>query len=202
MKNGRPVLLSIFCATFALVAFAARARAADTGMFDKGMLPILANYLKIQGALAADSTDGVHAAARSIATDAAKLDAESIVGGHGTHYKDLPTTLRGAADVLSEASTLEGARQAFKQLSQPMVTWATMSKPAGVDVLFCAMANASWLQKHGEVRNPYYGSSMLTCGEVVSSAGDSMNSMQQDRVGPPAGARHLHRNAPRKRRAS
>jgi hypothetical protein len=29
------------------------------------------------------------------------------------------------------------------------------------------MAKASWLQKVGEARNPYYGKSMLDCGEVV-----------------------------------
>jgi hypothetical protein len=48
-----------------------------------------------------------------------------------------------------------------------MAMWGTMSKPKGIDVVFCSMAKGSWLQKRGEVRNPYYGSSMLTCGEVV-----------------------------------
>jgi hypothetical protein len=27
------------------------------------------------------------------------------------------------------------------------------------------MAQKSWLQKYGPVKNPYYGASMLTCGE-------------------------------------
>ena len=77
--------------------------------------------------------------------------------------------MRGAAQALSKAPDINAARDAFKQLSQPMAMWATMSHPDGVDVLFCSMAKASWLQKHGEVRNPYYGAASLRCGEVLAS---------------------------------
>ena len=45
-----------------------------------------------------------------------------------------------------------------------MAMWATMSKPAGVNVVFCSMAKASWLQTDKKIRNPYYGKKMLTCG--------------------------------------
>lgn len=38
---------------------------------------------------------------------------------------------------------------------------------------FCPMANggkgANWLSKENEVKNPYYGSEMLTCGKVVET---------------------------------
>jgi Cu(I)/Ag(I) efflux system membrane fusion protein len=176
MNYIRPVLLPIFCGTFAMLVCAAPARAGDTHTFDKAMLPVLANYLKIQEALAADSTDGVQAAARSIATDAATLDTQSIIGEHAAQYADLPAVLQTSADALSKASSLDAAREEFKQLSERVATWGTMAKPAGVDILFCSMAKASWLQKHGETRNPYYGKSMLTCGEVVAGPGHSMDS--------------------------
>ncbi|RYF79677.1 MAG: DUF3347 domain-containing protein, partial [Chitinophagaceae bacterium] len=32
---------------------------------------------------------------------------------------------------------------------------------------YCPMKNASWLSSAKQIRNPYYGSSMLTCGEVT-----------------------------------
>ena len=35
-------------------------------------------------------------------------------------------------------------------------------------VVFCSMAQKVWLQPKGEIGNPYYGSSMLRCGKVVS----------------------------------
>jgi hypothetical protein len=38
---------------------------------------------------------------------------------------------------------------------------------------FCPMANdgkgANWLSKENAVKNPYYGSQMLTCGKVVET---------------------------------
>ena len=76
----------------------------------------------------------------------------------------------GAAQALSKANTLDDAREAFKKLSMPMAMWATMSKPKDMDVLYCSMAKASWVQKHGKVRNPYYGPKMLDSGEIVGGA--------------------------------
>jgi hypothetical protein len=34
-----------------------------------------------------------------------------------------------------------------------------------VKVAYCPMVRKSWLQKDGTISNPYYGSSMQTCGE-------------------------------------
>ena len=40
--------------------------------------------------------------------------------------------------------------------------------PPGYAVAFCPMADddrgARWVQKKGEIANPYFGSSMLICG--------------------------------------
>ena len=59
------------------------------------------------------------------------------------------------------------ARDAFKELSRPMAMWVTMSKPAGVNVVFCSMAKGSWLQTDAKIRNPYYGAKMLSCGQII-----------------------------------
>ncbi len=149
-------------------------------MFDKGMKPILEQYLEVQQALAKDSTAGVQPAAKSIAKLAAKLDAKSVKGVHAEHYQHLPMNLKKAATALGKATTVEAAREAFRGLSKPMAMWGTMSKPKGIDVLFCSMVKASWLQKHGDVKNPYHGASGLSCGEVVGGARHSMKSMKDD----------------------
>jgi len=153
------------------------AAAGGTHTFDQGMQPILQSYLKVQDALAADKTAGVQAAARAIAASGKKLDAKSVTGEHAEHYKHLPMNLTKAAEQLAAAKDITAAREAFKELSKPMAMWGTMAKPKGVVVMFCAMAKGSWLQKKGEVRNPYYGASMLGCGEIVG--GDSGDAMQQ-----------------------
>ncbi len=143
--------------------------------FDKGMAPVLQGYLKVQQALAKDSMSGIKKAAKSIARASKKLDSASVKGKHAAHYRDLPAKIESAANALGQAKDLEQARGALKKLSMPMAMWGTMSKPAGVDVVFCSMAKASWLQKQGDVQNPYYGQSMLSCGEVVGGAGHAVS---------------------------
>lgn len=144
---------------------------ADTAKFDAQMAPVAAEYLKIQAALAADKTDGVAAAAKAIVATAAKLDPKTVTGEHAAHYAALPTKISAAATTLGGAKDLADTRKAFKALSQPFAMWATMSKPAGIDVVFCSMAKGSWIQPAGGIKNPYHGASMLTCGEVVGGAG-------------------------------
>lgn len=146
-----------------------------TSQFDQGMQPILEQYLKIHKALSEDSTKGVQTAAKSIAQATAKLDAKSVTGEHASHYKNLPAKIKKAAVALSKASDIKKARETFKELSRPMAMWGTMSKPQGIDVVFCSMAKGSWLQKEGKVLNPYYGKSMLHCGEVVGGASHEKN---------------------------
>jgi len=163
---------TIFVLSVALLVGASFAGAADAGTasFDEAMHPILSHYLRIQQALAGDSTSGVQAAARSIAALAEKLDATSVTGEHAEHYKHLPMKFKKATMALSKTTKLEKTREAFKKLSMPLAMWGTMSKPIGIDVVFCSMAKGSWLQKTGPVMNPYYGKSMLHCGEVVGGA--------------------------------
>jgi Cu(I)/Ag(I) efflux system membrane fusion protein len=139
-----------------------------TQRFDAQMQPILESYLRIATTLSNDSLEGVRKEAQVIAKQARGLDSTSVSGEHAAHYKDIPVNLKKAAEAVGRAKTLDEARDSFKSLSMPMAMWATMSKPKDVDVLYCSMAKASWVQRHGNVRNPYYGSAMLKCGQVVT----------------------------------
>jgi hypothetical protein len=114
---------------------------------------VVVAYLEIQAALANDSLDGVPAAAKRIAAQSAKLGATAEPAAK-------------AATGVAAAGDIKAARDAFKLLSEAVIA-LVKADPAAHDVklAFCPMANASWLQKEETIRNPYYGSSMLTCGE-------------------------------------
>ena len=43
-----------------------------------------------------------------------------------------------------------------------------------IAVLLAPMAKGSWLQEGTEIRNPYHGSEMLRCGQVVTPAGGAI----------------------------
>ena len=155
--------------TIALVTVSAPGVAkADTKAFDASMQPVLEQYLAIQKALSDDTIQGVAEKAQKIVALSANIDPATVTGEHAMHYKDIPKNLKAAATDMAKQKDIEGVRKAFKELSKPMAMWATMSKPAGINVVFCSMYQGSWLQKDKLIANPYYGKSMLRCGEIVS----------------------------------
>jgi hypothetical protein len=135
------------------------------------MQPLLAPYFKIHAALAGDKETGVTREAKKIAGLAGKIDSGTVTGKHAAHYRALPGKIKAAALKLSKAKGIAARREAFKDLSKPMAMWVTMSKPPGVNVVFCSMAKGSWLQKGKTIANPYYGKKMLRCGEIIGGEG-------------------------------
>jgi len=136
--------------------------------FDETMNKITVEYLKIKDTLVNDKTENVNENAKAILMLSKKLDSSKVMGEHKDHFKDLPNKISIAAKELSEAKKIKMMRAAFNDLSKPMAMWATMMKPTGINVAYCSMNPGSWLQKGKEIRNPYYGASMLKCGEIVS----------------------------------
>lgn len=114
------------------------------------------HYLTIQAGLAKDSLAGVAENAGAIA---------KAVQGDDT--KMLPAEVAAQAATLAKASDLKAARAAFKPLSDSLIKYLAdhHAKDAYVQV-YCSMAQAGWLQKDGNVNNPYFGKAMSQCGEI------------------------------------
>jgi hypothetical protein len=132
-------------------------RAADNSALMEPVKSVLDHYLKIQTALAKDSTKGIDENANAIA---------KAVKGDG--MKMLSPDVAKQAETLARASDLKAAREAFKPLSQSLIKYLADSK-AGIGTYheaYCPMVNASWLQTGKAIRNPYMGSEMLSCGEL------------------------------------
>ena len=155
LKNTARLFLAFAIAAVPLAAISAD----DKKMDDLLMEPVksvLDNYLKIQESLTKDSIKGVdeHAAAISKAVK-------------GDDMKMLSPDVARQADTLATAKDLKAAREAFKPLSDSLIKYLADNK-AGAGKYhegYCPMAKASWLQTEKAVRNPYYGKSMLDCGD-------------------------------------
>jgi hypothetical protein len=115
------------------------------------------HYIAIQEELTKDSTKGVSEHANAIATAATT-----------GHVKGLPSDTEKHADAVAKAKDIKSARQAFKPLSADFIKYRADNKGAksAYHEAYCPMARAGWLQSGKEVRNPYYGKSMLDCGEL------------------------------------
>ena len=135
--------MAVIAAAFAAFAVPASAAVADG---------LAAPYLHIQVALANDSTDGVAEAARAIAAEAAGMGEQAEAIG-------------AAAEALADATDLEAAREAFGPLSDALIVYGRDVGFGELRLAYCPMVDKEWLQATSEIRNPFYGSMMLTCGE-------------------------------------
>ena len=111
-------------------------------------------YLKISEALASDDMEGVKMNAGEITTASTALGALAVKIGT-------------SAAQLTSAADLADAREKFGTLSEAIDLYMTSQHfppPEGVRVAFCPMVKKPWLQTDASLRNPYYGSQMLTCG--------------------------------------
>lgn len=138
----------------------------------KGLAPVVAAYLDAQVALADDDLEGAKTSASAL------IDAVVAVEmSRPTEAKDAwsenSVALRGHGQHVSKAETLEDARAGFEPLSEAVIRLlGRFGNPleAAVRLAHCPMASrnegALWVQQGAVVDNPYFGASMLDCGEI------------------------------------
>ena len=145
--------LAVVAGAFAMLLYPADRRAAAAGQAD--FAAQVGEYVRAQEALAADDFEGAQSALAALIAIA-----DGVVG-------PLAETAAGAGDI-------ESLRSAFKPLSELL---AGMDLPAGYARAYCPMydGGSNWVQIDGPVRNPYYGSMMLTCGVVDAAPGAHMD---------------------------
>lgn len=105
-----------------------------------------------------------------------KSDSKGASQAIGTFYQSLKNdqnfaqkdNLLKATNKLSKANNLEKQRASFNEVSTLMWKLVKGSDTVNQTVYYqyCPMKKAYWLSREKEIKNPYYGSSMLTCGKV------------------------------------
>ena len=130
-------------------------------------------YLKLKDALVKDDYSQARkdalAFGKSIGTVDGFNQESKIV------WESYEKELKADAGIISGAAKIEGMRERFINLSTTMIG---LVKTFGLTngslyVLHCPMADndkgADWLSRSEEIQNPYYGASMLRCGEVTET---------------------------------
>ena len=132
------------------------------------------NYFLLKDALV--KTDGNTASAKGAvlftalnAVEMGKLKMEEH-----TVWMKVEKALKADAQHIKENKDTEDQRKSFISLSKNMYELIKAAKLAEtVYYQFCPMANdgkgANWLSKESAIKNPYYGSQMLTCGKIIET---------------------------------
>lgn len=74
-------------------------------------------------------------------------------------------------DKLAKAGNLEKQRASFNEVSTIMWQIVKSSDKVSQPVYYqyCPMKKGYWLSNETAIKNPYYGSAMLTCGKVAET---------------------------------
>lgn len=135
---------------FAVMLFAYSATAQNTNK-------ILRDYIVIKDALVSSNSKE--------ANSAIKTFYQTLKNEKDFTQK---TTLFKATEKLLKATSLEKQRSNFNEVSTIM--WKLIKSSDNVDKTvyyqYCPMKKAYWLSYEKGIKNPYYGSSMLSCGKV------------------------------------
>ncbi len=133
--------------------------------------PILDNYYAIKNALVAGDAAGAAKHAASFNAAVSVVDNKSMSTDESNFFKAAQAVLLAESKSISSSKELAKQRDAFIKLSESMITLAKNvkldTKPVYVE--YCPMKKASWLSSEQAIKNPYYGSAMLTCGKVTDT---------------------------------
>lgn len=121
---------------------------------------LLNSYLAIKNALVLSDLKTAKAA---ITEFQKKITAEKTF----SQKKDLQI----AIDKMANVNSLEKERAAFNEVSTLFWKVVKSADMASTPVYYqyCPMKKAYWLSTEKDIKNPYYGASMLTCGKVVET---------------------------------
>ncbi len=133
---------------------------------------ILTGYLQVKNALANDNGNDAADGGKVISEAMAKLDESSLSAVQTKAYNAVADDLKENAEHINENSgKIAHQREHFEMLSQDMYDLLkSFDKTQTLYKDFCPMANdkkgAFWISETKEIKNPYLGKKMPTCGEV------------------------------------
>ena len=143
--------------------------------FQGQLKEVFEGYTLLKDALVADNADKAQSSAKEIGESLAKVDMKLLEEEKAhNHWMTLQKEIKASANAIANASEIAKQRDHFKHLSAHMISSVQLF---GIDITvytnYCPMADSNkgayWLSLEKEIRNPYYGEAMLTCGEVKAT---------------------------------
>lgn len=119
--------------------------------------------IKGDGKLAAAKSEELLTAITSVKMETLNMDVHMV-------WMKVLSGLTADAKSISAMQDIKKQRESFKSLSKntyELIKVSKLSEPVYYE--YCPMADANWLSKESTIKNPYYGSQMLSCGKVVET---------------------------------
>jgi Cu(I)/Ag(I) efflux system membrane fusion protein len=133
---------------------------------------VFEQYIVLKDAFVQSDVNKAKKAAQEVLQALSKVDIKLLSGDACTKWINISGNLKKQMNSVVSSGKIEEQRIAFSgfsdQFYKAIKTFSLMGKTAYYQ--FCPMAKngkgAYWLSETSDIRNPYYGESMLTCGET------------------------------------
>jgi Cu(I)/Ag(I) efflux system membrane fusion protein len=140
--------------------------------FKQQLTNVYKAYLKMKNAFVAKEFDKVQADAKAVQSALGKVNMEELKGDNHVEWMKQLNVMK--PNIAKIASTVKPDEQkaAFANFNKAFYESVKRFGLTGVTAYyqFCPMAlnnkGAFWLSESADIRNPYFGSDMLTCGET------------------------------------
>ena len=170
--SGRPSMMNPGTASAKQVS----ASNVDLSSMEKAKFqPLLENYLALKNTLVTDDLSEARKEVKQLNSILEDLNKLPLSADNTKIWKSFQKELEQTSSLLKQENSLDAIRTNFTKLSETMIGLVNTFKlnSSKLYVLHCPMANknkgANWLSASSEVKNPYYGSAMLSCGEVKAT---------------------------------
>ncbi len=143
-------------------------------------------YFDLKNALADDEPEKAREHGRKIKEQLATIGKHSLDGEHHMFWMDRYEDIEESTEKLVNASDKEKMRVHFEPLSEAFIETARPLGAIGQTwyVAFCPMYDndrgAFWLSEFEQIKNPYFGSMMLRCGEVRETLREGVATGQRE----------------------
>jgi|GEM_PF-49431 len=140
--------------------------------FKKQLTALIQSYLPIKDALVQTNAQATRQAINPAKASLVKVDAKLLDGKAGEIWSKLLSPIQSSLDKIANTSDVEEQRKHFEILSDNLIDAVEYFGVVENTIYrqYCPMAfrdqGAYWLSAEKEIRNPYFGDMMLTCGEV------------------------------------
>lgn len=137
---------------------------------------VMADYMALKDALVATDKDAAAQAGKKMESALRGLNISSYTAEQQKELKDIVADATEHAEHIGK-SEMDHQREHFKSLSKDMIDMVAIT---GTDATlyqqFCPMYDkgSAWLSMDKDVKNPYYGSKMMTCGKVEKEIKSTM----------------------------
>lgn len=139
----------------------------------KALEPLFKSYFSLKEYLAEDNFESAKESGKDLEEALGEIDMKQFEGKAHDVWMAFDKQMKTALEPVNKQKGIEGLRTHFQTISDVLIQFVEQTGPYAevIYVQHCPMADnnkgADWLSLSKEIKNPYFGSMMLKCGEIL-----------------------------------